>query len=250
MSTKYIDIQFQPPAGLQPAVSSVRQTDCPLGQCTVHSQKADLSRTQERAPSQTHSLPAGSHAETSIHASQAAPVSGTANPQTSPPHAQPPPGSQSQRRQPVQWPEPDPQQIEAAELAYLAAYHPQRLQPVYHTIVDAPGVVPSHAPQQQGHRPPRGRRADSPQDESVQEDDEPDSDADADADADGGGGRRDTGDQSAHETEGTPRRVAAPLTQQITPLQLPSVRPTLLLGPYETCEEARRAAVEYAVAQG
>jgi hypothetical protein len=48
---------------------------------------------------------------------------------------------------------------------------------------------------------------------------------------------------------GTPKD-AAPLVQPVTPLQYPAVRPTLLLGPYETREEAQKAAVEYGIAQG
>jgi hypothetical protein len=56
---------------------------------------------------------------------------------------------------------------------------------------------------------------------------------------------------NANEADGTPAKDAvAPRTQEVTPLQYPAVRPTLLLGPYETREEATTAAIEYGIAQG
>ncbi|KAK4149860.1 hypothetical protein C8A00DRAFT_46610 [Chaetomidium leptoderma] len=62
----------------------------------------------------------------------------------------------------------------------------------------------------------------------------------------------DDGGEENGEAEGTSAKGPgpAPLVQPITPLQYPAVRPTLLLGPYETREEAQKAAVEYGVAQG
>jgi len=42
----------------------------------------------------------------------------------------------------------------------------------------------------------------------------------------------------------------APLVQPVTPLKLPTVRPTLMLGPYDKREEAQRAVQEYAITQG
>lgn len=47
-----------------------------------------------------------------------------------------------------------------------------------------------------------------------------------------------------------PTKGAAPLVQPITPLQYPTVRPNLMLGPYDTHEEARSVVVEYAISQG
>ncbi|KAK4162968.1 hypothetical protein QBC43DRAFT_320782 [Cladorrhinum sp. PSN259] len=38
--------------------------------------------------------------------------------------------------------------------------------------------------------------------------------------------------------------------QEVTPLQLPTIRPTLMLGPYQTREAATEAVMEYAIAQG
>lgn len=60
----------------------------------------------------------------------------------------------------------------------------------------------------------------------------------------------DNGAHDANEAEQPPGQVLAPLSQAVTPLQLPAVRPNLLLGPYDTYEEARAAAMEYAIAQG
>ncbi|KAK3995706.1 cytochrome P450 3A9 [Cladorrhinum sp. PSN332] len=46
-------------------------------------------------------------------------------------------------------------------------------------------------------------------------------------------------------------QLAAPtICQEITPLQLPAIRPTLMLGPYPTRDAATEAAMEYAIAQG
>jgi hypothetical protein len=76
------------------------------------------------------------------------------------------------------------------------------------------------------------------QDESMQED---------------GSGSDQDGEEDTNEAKDTPATGPsdpAPLVQPITPLQYPPVRPTLLLGPYETREEAQRAAVEYGIAQG
>ncbi|EGZ67736.1 hypothetical protein NEUTE2DRAFT_95570 [Neurospora tetrasperma FGSC 2509] len=42
----------------------------------------------------------------------------------------------------------------------------------------------------------------------------------------------------------------APLVQPITPLRLPSVRPNLMLGPYDTREQAMSSVMEYAISQG
>lgn len=44
--------------------------------------------------------------------------------------------------------------------------------------------------------------------------------------------------------------VTATPCQEVTPLQLPTIRPTLLLGPYPTREAATEAVMEYAIAQG
>lgn len=42
----------------------------------------------------------------------------------------------------------------------------------------------------------------------------------------------------------------APLVQPITPLRLPTVRPNLMLGPYDTREQAMSSVMEYAISQG
>lgn len=60
----------------------------------------------------------------------------------------------------------------------------------------------------------------------------------------------DDGGDGSGDDNGTPKRPIAPLAQPITPLQLPAVRPTLLLGPYNTMQEAMNAVMEYAIAQG
>lgn len=70
--------------------------------------------------------------------------------------------------------------------------------------------------------------------------------ADSDSDSDGS-------DNTEGNTPGDkPVNPAAmaPLIQPITALQLPKVRPTLLLGPHETREIAMNLAQEYAIAQG
>jgi hypothetical protein len=59
-----------------------------------------------------------------------------------------------------------------------------------------------------------------------------------------------SGDENRDGTDGTPSRPIAPLAQPVTPLQLPAVRPTLMLGPYNSKQEAMNAAIEYAIAQG
>lgn len=58
------------------------------------------------------------------------------------------------------------------------------------------------------------------------------------------------GERSGNEEDGTPGRLMAPLSQPVTALQLPTVRPNLLLGPYDTFEDAHTATMEYAIAQG
>ncbi|KAK4208350.1 ankyrin repeat-containing domain protein [Rhypophila decipiens] len=63
----------------------------------------------------------------------------------------------------------------------------------------------------------------------------------------GEGSGEDEDEDSLPEEEGP---WIAPLAQPILPLRLPSVRPTLLLGPYETREECHRAAQDYAIKQG
>ncbi|KAK4460730.1 hypothetical protein QBC42DRAFT_101386 [Cladorrhinum samala] len=60
-----------------------------------------------------------------------------------------------------------------------------------------------------------------------------------------GGGQGD----AAEESDDLEPVTAAPC-QEVTPLQLPTIRPTLLLGPYPTREAATEAVMEYAIAQG
>jgi len=62
----------------------------------------------------------------------------------------------------------------------------------------------------------------------------------------------DNQDDEANEGGATPANPSghAPLVQPVTPLRYPAVRPTLLLGPYETREEAQKATIEYGIAQG
>lgn len=57
-------------------------------------------------------------------------------------------------------------------------------------------------------------------------------------------------DENEQDAASSKPAGAAPLVQPITPLQYPAVRPTLLLGPYDTREEAQKATIEYGVAQG
>ncbi|KAK3395314.1 hypothetical protein B0H63DRAFT_492216 [Podospora didyma] len=68
-------------------------------------------------------------------------------------------------------------------------------------------------------------------------------------DADGG---EDNDNDSLDEEGRSPSdpKYIAPLQQPITPLQLPKVRPTLMLGPYETRDEAFNAVLQYAISQG
>ena len=42
----------------------------------------------------------------------------------------------------------------------------------------------------------------------------------------------------------------APLVQPVTPLRLPTVRPNLMLGPYDTRDQAMTSVMEYAISQG
>lgn len=69
----------------------------------------------------------------------------------------------------------------------------------------------------------------------------------------------DDDDESGNEGEGETAEnggtegdvpYVAPLVQPITPLQLPKVRPTLLLGPYDTRDACHHSVQEYAIAQG
>ncbi|KAK0615084.1 hypothetical protein B0T17DRAFT_541000 [Bombardia bombarda] len=56
---------------------------------------------------------------------------------------------------------------------------------------------------------------------------------------------------SAAAAGGTPKvPYKAPLTQPITPLRLPAIRPTLMLGPYEEKGACMLAVQEYAISQG
>lgn len=66
----------------------------------------------------------------------------------------------------------------------------------------------------------------------------------SDPDSDNAQGSNTAGDKPVNPD------TIAPLIQPITPLQLPKVRPTLLLGPHETREMAMNLVQEYAIAQG
>lgn len=59
-------------------------------------------------------------------------------------------------------------------------------------------------------------------------------------------------DDDGNDGDGTPRKPTRSTrhVQPVTPLHYPAVRPTLLLGPYETREEAVKAVIEYGVTQG
>jgi hypothetical protein len=57
-------------------------------------------------------------------------------------------------------------------------------------------------------------------------------------------------EEGASDMNGASAKDAAPLVQPITPLQYPTARPNLMLGPYDTHEEARSVVVEYAISQG
>lgn len=76
---------------------------------------------------------------------------------------------------------------------------------------------------------------------------EEDSDEDGEEDGENDGNNSIGDNQGDNQAKPT---FAAPLIQPITPLQLPKVRPTLLLGPYEAREEAMNAVQEYAISQG
>ena len=78
------------------------------------------------------------------------------------------------------------------------------------------------------------------QDETMQVDDDDDESSDGEDDTNGDGSGPKAGSDG----------YMAPLVQPITALQLPKVRPTLMLGPYETREEAMNIAQEYAISQG
>lgn len=153
------------------------------------------------------------------------------------------------------------EQIKQAEELYRAAYHPRQLTPIYHTITDhttlkrgrilpdyllfPSQLYPRERPNKQSYS---GRQSNNkePQDDLMDDDmeleeiegqeDEEESDAEAEDDSANGG----------DETS----KVVAPFSQPITPLQLPTIRPTLLLGPYDSWEQARAAATEYAIHQG
>ncbi|KAJ4302528.1 hypothetical protein N0V88_002677 [Collariella sp. IMI 366227] len=60
----------------------------------------------------------------------------------------------------------------------------------------------------------------------------------------------DSEDEDADADDDDPNKPRARLAQAIIPLHYPTVRPTLLLGPYDTKEEVVNACIEYAVAQG
>ncbi|KAK4099978.1 hypothetical protein N658DRAFT_143212 [Parathielavia hyrcaniae] len=223
MSNSFVNQQFQPSQGLQPAIPF-------------------QSRTPRRA-----------RVETSIHPPQLPPAR---PPQSTPAHQQP---QQLQNQQ-----EELDQQFRQAEQAYLAAYNPnvKALQPVYHTIDPTRTTLRVESPytpnQWRQPEPGNGLRFDQAQpgdtsqqhvnpqepgdnqDESMHEDDS---------------GADEEGDDNTNEAEGGAgpshdAKEIAPLVQEVKPLHYPAVRPTLLLGPYETRDEAQKAAVEYGIAQG
>ncbi|KAK0616858.1 hypothetical protein B0T14DRAFT_523937 [Immersiella caudata] len=109
-----------------------------------------------------------------------------------------------------------------------------------------PQYLPQTPQQTQNDQDQHGQTAQS-QDESMQIDGQ---DYDMESEEDGNEeGSTDANNATATEgDDGEPHM--APLVQAITPLQLPKVRPTLKLGPYDTREEAHNTVQEYAIAQG
>ncbi|KAK0644458.1 hypothetical protein B0T16DRAFT_417693, partial [Cercophora newfieldiana] len=110
---------------------------------------------------------------------------------------------------------------------------------------------PQFLPQtpQHGQQPSTQSQEESMQDVEEQEfemESEGDGDANDETTADAD---NTTGNNTAKPAESGEPHVA-PLVQPITPLQLPKIRPTLKLGPYDTREEAMNTVQEYAIAQG
>ncbi|KAK1834066.1 hypothetical protein QBC39DRAFT_369351 [Podospora conica] len=82
--------------------------------------------------------------------------------------------------------------------------------------------------------------------EEVYRQDEDDDEEMDDGNNDQGG----SGENTGFNTDPSSSRYLAPLMLPITELQLPSIRPTLKLGPYDTREEAMNTVQEYAIVQG
>ncbi|GAB1316314.1 hypothetical protein MFIFM68171_06524 [Madurella fahalii] len=261
MSNTYLNKQqFRAPSGLQPAIPFERPTP----------RSGTSQRPRVETPIQPPQIPTHTPAARQLHAAAAStrPIYRVRQPpQVQEPSQQPPNPQQDQQ------PQLD-QNLQNAERAYLNTYRPlhtPQVQPVYHTAGEGrPPSPPSHLSyhfQQlaralqvdengldatpQGHTPQQTLPPQaSPQQHPGRQDqsqppgrskDESMEDAD-DSDSDGGDGGADG--------NGMPKRPLAPLVQPVTPLQLPTVRPTLLLGPYNTRQEAMNAVMEYAIAQG
>ncbi|KAM7186113.1 hypothetical protein V8F20_011519 [Naviculisporaceae sp. PSN 640] len=78
-------------------------------------------------------------------------------------------------------------------------------------------------------------------------------DEDGDAEMDDGTDQEDDPNAEGDDNDSLPEEEGpwiAPLIQPITPLKLPHVRPTLLLGPYDCREDSLAAAQDYAIKQG
>lgn len=106
-------------------------------------------------------------------------------------------------------------------------------------------------PQQSQAQRPQEQQSNQDQDESMLDGDSQDDESDGDGDGDGGGdgGEANVGEDGQPLSPSDPKFVA-PLAQPVTPLQLPKVRPTLMIGPYEQRQDAFNAVQEYAISQG
>ncbi|KAL2257903.1 hypothetical protein VTK26DRAFT_8997 [Humicola hyalothermophila] len=150
------------------------------------------------------------------------------------------------------------EQLKRAEELYRATYRPRHTTPIYHTLTDdAPvkggRVLPEYIlyptqlyPRIRPGAQANGQQANESQDEPVGEDEEIEEVAASEAEE----SDSEVEEDSVNGANGTPGKVAAPLSQPVTPLQLPKIRPTLLLGPYDSCEQAKEAATMYAIQQG
>ncbi|KAK3682066.1 hypothetical protein B0T22DRAFT_413086 [Podospora appendiculata] len=165
-------------------------------------------------------------------------------------------GYQPQPPQYSQSNQPPPQHVQQQQQQQPPIQHyqapPQTQQP--HAV---PPQQPRQDPNPQANRQSNHSYDETLLEETMQDDEDDDSeDGNVNGDGDGDGGNDSNNSNSSNANgQGTSPSTAvtphvAPLTQPVTALKLPSVRPTLMLGPYETRESAMNAVQEYAISQG